>query len=165
MRREYQFNTDKEFEEKCLLKRDVTLEPGVSEIKDDRSKQVLAEQHKNNSEYFLECSKNLLSSTTPLAAVLIGHFAMEHKGNQLLAMHGYKVESHICTQIGLSRIVGRKDLAKKLSDIFTLRQGVGYRMTLKQSEESRTEADKTINETVIPFFEEVEKLIDEAKQK
>ena len=156
---------DKEFEEKCLLKRTVTLEPGVSEIKDDRSKQFLAEQHKNNSEYFLECSKNLLSSTTPLAAVLIGHFAMEHKGNQLLAMHGYKVESHICTQIGLSRIVGRKDLAKKLSDIFTLRQGVGYRMTLKQSEESRTEADKTINETVIPFFEEVEKLIDEAKQK
>ena len=156
---------DKEFEEKCLLKRTVTLEPGVSEIKDDRSKQFLAEQHKNNSEYFLECSKNLLSSTTPLAAVLIGHFAMEHKGNQLLAMHGYKVESHICTQIGLSRIVGRKDLAKKLSDIFTLRQGVGYRMTLKQSEESRTEADKTINETLIPFFEEVKKLIDEAKQK
>ena len=156
---------DKEFEEKCLLKRTVTLEPTVSEIKNDRSKQFLAEQHKNNSEYFLECSKNLLSSTTPLAAVLIGHFAMEHKGNQLLAMHGYKVESHICTQIGLSRIVGRKDLAKKLSDIFTLRQGVGYRMTLKQSEESRTEAEKTINETVIPFFEEVKKLIGEARQK
>ena len=156
---------DKEFEEKCLVKRTVTLESTVSEIKDDRSKQFLAEQHKNNSEYFLECAKNLLNGATPLAAILIGHFAMEHKGNQLLAMHGYKVESHICTQIGLSRIVGRKDLAKKLSDIFTLRQGVGYRMTLKQSEEGRTESEKTINETVIPFFEEVEKLINEAKQK
>jgi hypothetical protein len=86
---------------------------------------------------------------------------MEHKGNQLLALHGYKVESHICTQIGLSRIVGRKDLAKKLSDIFTLRQSVGYRMTLKQSEESRKEAEKTVNETIIPFFEDINKLISE----
>ena len=154
---------DKEFEEKCLVKRTVTLESTVSEIKDDRSKQFLAEQHKNNSEYFLESAKNLLNSTTPLAAILTGHFAMEHKGNQLLALHGYKVESHICTQIGLSRIVGRKDLAKKLSDIFTLRQSVGYRMTLKQSEESRAEAEKTVNETVVPFFEEIEKLISEIK--
>lgn len=154
---------DKEFEEKCLLKRTVTLEPTVSEIKEDRSKQFLARQHKNNSDYFLECAKNLLSTSTPLAAILISHFAMEHKGNQLLALHGYKVESHICTQIGLSRMIERKDLAKKLSDIFTLRQSVGYRMTLKQSEESRKEAEKTINETVTPFFEEVDKLIEEFK--
>jgi len=33
-------------------------------------------------------------------------------------------------------------------------------MTLKQSEESKKEAEKTINETVIPFFEEVDKLIE-----
>ncbi|MBI1935869.1 hypothetical protein HYS31_05500 [Candidatus Woesearchaeota archaeon] len=155
---------DKEFEEKCLLTRNVTLEPTVTEVKDERSKQFLAEQHKGNSEYFLECAKNLLRSTTPLAAVLIGHFAMEHKGNQLLALHGYKVESHICTQIGLSRIVGRKDLAKKLSDIFTLRQSVGYRLTLERSDESRIEAEKIMNETVIPFFEEVEKLVDKVNQ-
>jgi hypothetical protein len=36
---------DNEFEEKCLSKRTVTLEPSVSEIKDDRSKQYLAKQH------------------------------------------------------------------------------------------------------------------------
>ena len=149
---------DKEFEDKCLIKRAVTLEPTVSKIEDDRIIQHTSKQHKNNAEYFLECAKNLLGSSTPLAAVLIGHFAMEHKGNQLLALHGYKVESHICTQIGLSRIAERKDLAKKLSDIFTLRQSIGYRMTLKQSEESRKEAEKAINETVIPFFEEVDKL-------
>ena len=154
---------DKEFDEKCLSERTITQKPSVSRIQEKRTMQSIAEQHKNNSEYFLECAKNLLGTSTPLAAVLIGHFAMEHKGNQLLALHGYKVESHICTQIGLSRIVGRKDLAKKLSDIFTLRQGVGYRMTLKQSEESRAEAEKTVNETVVPFFEEIDKLISEIK--
>ena len=151
---------DKEFEERCLSKRTITQEASVSRIQEKRTMQSISEQHKNNSDYFLECAKNLLDTSTPLAAILIGHFAMEHKGNQLLALHGYKVESHICTQIGLSRIVGRKDLAKKLSGIFTLRQGVGYRMTLKQSKESRSEAEKTINEIMIPFFEEVDKLIE-----
>ena len=154
---------DKEFEGRCLSKRTITQEASVSRIQEKRIMQSISEQHKNNSDYFLECAKNLLDTSTPLAAILIGHFAMEHKGNQLLALHGYKVESHICTQIGLSRIVGRKDLAKKLSDIFTLRQSIGYRMTLKQSEESRSEAEKTINETVIPFFEEVDKLIEEVR--
>ena len=150
---------DKEFEERCLSKRTITQEASVSRIQEKRTMQSISEQHKNNSDYFLECAKNLLDTSTPLAAILIGHFAMEHKGNQLLALHGYKVESHICTQIGLSRIVGRKDLAKKLSGIFALRQGVGYRMTLKQGKESRSDAEKTINETVIPFFEEIDKLI------
>ena len=103
---------DKEFDEKCLSERTITQKPSVSRIQEKRTMQSIAEQHKSNADYFLECAKNLLNSTTPLAAVLIGHFAMEHKGNQLLALHGYKVESHICTQIGLSRIVGRKDLAK-----------------------------------------------------
>ena len=153
-------DADKEFEEKCLSERTIIQKPTVIRIAKKELREIAAEQHKNNAEYFLECAKNLLSSSTPLAAVLIGHFAMEHKGNQLLALHGYKVESHICTQIGLSRIVGRKDLAKKLSGIFTLRQGIGYRMTLKQSKESRSEAEKAINETVIPFFEEVDKLVE-----
>ena len=151
-------NIGKEFEEKCLSERTITQKPSVSLIAEKSLKVAVAEQHKSNAEYFLECARNLLGSSTPLAAILIGHFAMEHKGNQLLALHGYKVESHICTQIGLSRIVERKDLAKKLSDIFILRQSVGYRMTLRQSEESRKEAKRIVDEIVIPLFEEVDKL-------
>jgi len=154
---------DKEFEEKCLSKRTVTQEPGVTII-EDKEIPSNAGQHGNNAAYFLEGAKFLLNSPTPLLAVLIGHFAMEHKGNQLLALHGYDVESHICTQMGLSRIVGRKDLAKKVSDIFTLRQNIGYRMFLKtQSEEDKNTAEKTINETVAPFFEEIDKLVNEVK--
>ena len=154
-------NADEEFKEKCLSERKIIQKPTVIRIAKKELRETAAEQHKNNAEYFLECAKNLLSSSTPLAAVLVGHFAMEHKSNQLLALYGYKVESHICTQIGLSRIAGRKDLAKKLSDIFTLRQSIGYRMTLKQSEESKKDAEKTISEAVIPFFDEVNGLIDE----
>ena len=152
---------DKEFEEKCLSKRMITQEPNVIQIAEKELRETIAEQHKKSAEYFLECAKNLLNSSTPLAAILIGHFAMEHKGNQLLALNGYKVESHICTQIGLSRIAERKDLAKKLSDIFTIRQSVGYRMTIKQSEESKKEAEKTFNEIIIHFFKEIDKVLSE----
>jgi uncharacterized protein (UPF0332 family) len=154
---------DKEFEEKCLNKRTVILEATASRILEKKVMELIAGQHKSSSAYFLECAKNLSQSSTPLAAVLIGHFAMEHKANEVLALYGYKMESHVCTQIALSRIVGRKDLSKKLSDIFTLRQSVGYRMNLKQNEESKKEAEKTITSIIIPFFEEINKLISEMK--
>ena len=88
---------------------------------------------------------------------------MEHKANQLLALYGYKVESHVCTQIGLSKIIQRKDLAKMLSDIFTLRQNIGYRMTLTQSPESKREAEHIIKEILIPFTKEIDKLAQETK--
>ena len=32
-------------------------------------------------------------------------------------------------------------------------------MVLEQSEENKKEAEKTVNEMVIPFFEEIDKLI------
>jgi uncharacterized protein (UPF0332 family) len=149
---------DNEFDEKCLSKRTVTQEPSVVII-EDKEIPSTAKQHRNNADYFLEGARFLLNSPTPLLSILIGHFAMEHKTNQLLALHGYKIKSHICTQIGLSRIVGRKDLAKKLSDVFALRQGVGYRMILRQSEENKKEAEKAVDEKVIPFIEEINKLI------
>ncbi len=130
---------DSPFEEKCLSKRTITIEPSVFPIKSKEQQEAIAIQHKNNATYFLESAINLLDTSTPLVAILIAYFSMEHKANQLLALYGYKVESHVCTQIGLSKIIQRKDLAKMLSDIFTLRQNIGYRLTLTQSQESKEE--------------------------
>lgn len=154
---------DQQFEEKCLGKRTITLEPSVFPITSKEQRDSIVIQHKNNAAYFLECANNLLNSTTPLVAILIAYFSLEHKANQLLALYGYKVESHICTQMGLSRVVQRKDLAKMLSDIFTLRQNIGYRMALTQSQESKLEAERVIKEILIPFTEEVDKLTQELK--
>ncbi len=75
-------------------------------------------------------------------------------------MTGYKVESHVCTQMALSRIVGRPDLARKISFVFESRQNIGYRIFLKQDEEERKNAEKIINEEVIPFLEEINRLIE-----
>lgn len=150
---------DREFAEKCLKERMVKVPPTVTVIPQEEAIQSLAKQHKNNSEYFLEGAQNLLKSSTPLLAILLGYFAMEHKANQLLALRGYKVESHICTQMALSRIVERKDLARKISEVFALRQNVGYRMFLKQNEEERKNTEKIVNEEVILFIREIDELL------
>lgn len=149
---------DQEFEERCMSIRQITQQPTVIKIPDATTLHLLAQQHRDNAAYFLESAKNMLNSSTPLAAIILAYFAMEHKANQLMALYGYKIESHICTQMGLSRIVGRKDLAKQLSDVFTLRQNIGYRLTLAQSEEGKKEATQTVNETVTHFIEEIDKL-------
>ena len=150
---------DSEFESKCLKERNITIKPTVTVIRRPELIAPIAEQHKNNSEYFLEGAQILLKSSTPLLAILMGYFAMEHKANQLLALKGYRVGSHICTQMALSRVLSRKDLARKISKVFDLRQNVGYRMFLKHSEEERKNAEKIINEDVLPFINEINDLI------
>lgn len=75
---------DKDFEEKCLNKREIVQPPATRKIEDSREMRILAEQHRHNSDYFLESARNLLNSTTPLTALILAYFAMEHKANQLL---------------------------------------------------------------------------------
>ena len=154
---------DTEFTEKCMKARTITIPPTVAAISRGELAKSLAEQHQNNSEYFIEGAKNLVNSNTPLLVILVGYFAMEHKAHQLLALKGYKIESHICIQMALSRIVERKDLARKLSEMFESRQNVGYRMFLQNNEEGKRLADKIMKEEIIPFLEEIDKLIQEAK--
>ncbi|MBI5072981.1 hypothetical protein HZA99_04130 [Candidatus Woesearchaeota archaeon] len=137
----------------------MSIDPTIILIKRAELIKSIAEQHKNNSLYFLDGAKTMLNSNTPLLAVLLGYFAMEHKANQLLALNGYKVESHICTQLGLSRLLKKKELARKISEVFQERQTIGYRMFLKQSEEEQRHAKKIIEENIIPFIQEIDALI------
>lgn len=150
---------DKEFEEKCLKERTIKQKPTVTILQRKEMIGSIAEQHKNSSEYFLEAAKTLAESNTPLVSNIVGYFAMEHKANELLALNGYKVESHICTQICLSRVLGHKDLAKKLSVVFNLRQAVGYRMFLKQGDVEKENARKVMDKDILAFIEEVDELI------
>ncbi len=103
----------------------------------------------------------MLQSKTPLLAILLGYFAMEHKANQLIALQGYKVESHICTQLAISRIVGRKDLAQKLSTVFNERQDIGYRLFYRENKNEHTYAKEFVEKQILHFVSEVDKLIKE----
>jgi len=150
---------DKEFEEKCMKEREIKQKPTVTAIESNELMKSIAEQHRNNSEYFLEAAKTLSKTNTPLISYIIGYFAMEHKANELLALNGYKVESHICTQICLSRVLGHKELAKEVSTVFNLRQTVGYRMFLKHGETEKENVKKVMDETILPFVEKINDLI------
>lgn len=152
--------TNKKFEDKCMKERTLKIAPTVTIIKREEEIKSLADQHENSSAYFLEGTQALLKSNTPLLAILTGYFAIEHKANQILALNGYKVESHICTQMALSRILDKKDLARTISKVFELRQNVGYRMFLKHGEEERKNAEIIMNKEVIPFIEEINELVE-----
>lgn len=156
---------DKEFNDKCLNEKTITQKASVTSLKRKEDIDSTVEKHKNSSDYFIDGARSMLQSKTPLLAVLLGYFAMEHKANQLLALHGYKVESHICTQIGISRIVGRKDLAQKLSIVFTERQEIGYRLFSRENKDEHKYSQALVDNEIVPFLEEVDKLIKDKQEK
>ena len=156
---------DKEFNDKCLQERTITIKSSVTPLKRKEDIHLVAEKHMNSAHYFREGTTFMLQSKTPLLAVLLGYFSMEHKANQILALHGYKVESHICTQLAISRIIGRKDLAQELSAIFDERQNIGYRLFMRENEDEQKKAREIVEKRIIPFVEEIDNLIKEKIEK
>lgn len=82
---------------------------------------------------FGELSKTNLSAAehlldTDAEQMVVGHVygAMEAKANQLLAWRGYRSKNHLCTQVGLSRLLDRTDLARPLSRVYNDRQVFEY---------------------------------------
>ena len=146
---------DKKFKEECLDKENAV--PFKSKVEAKKK----FEEYNSNADYFLKSAQNLLESDTPNTAVTFGFFAMEHKVNALIALYGYDIKMHECTPIFLSRILNRKDLAKRISDASKLRIDYNYRLDLKSKD--REEVNDFINLDVILFIKEVDKLIKEYK--
>jgi uncharacterized protein (UPF0332 family) len=141
---------DKKFEKECMSneKKVVAFSSSV-----ESNKKI--KEHNSNSEYFLESAQNLLKSTTPNVAVLLGFFAMEHKANALVVSKGYDMKNHECTVIFLSRELKQKDLARDLNDAYNLRNSYGYKLDLKRKDEKEVEI--FINKKVIPFITKINK--------
>ena len=150
---------DREFVETCMSKRTKEIEPSVLEILNPVIMENLANFHKNLSNYFLNGAKSILRSDTPLLAILLSYFSMEQKTYQLLAKKGLKVTSHVCGIMGLSRVIGRKDLANVLSKAYDNRLEVNYLGNIKTIVGDRPRAETFIDKTVIPFLDEINQLL------
>ncbi len=150
---------DKEFIETCMSKRTKEIEPSVVEISNPVVIENSANSHNILSDYFLKGAKSILKSDTPLLAILLGYFSMEQKTYQLLAKKGLKVTSHLCGIMGLSRVIGRKDLASVLAKAYDNRLEVNYLGNIKTIEADRLRAETFIDKTVIPFLDEINKLL------
>ncbi len=150
---------DKEFIETCMSKRTKEIEPSVVEISNPVVIENIATSNNTLSNYFLKGAQSILKSDTPLLAILLGYFSMEQKTYQLLAKKGLKVTSHVCGIMGLSRVIGRKDLASALSKAYDNRLEVNYLGNIKTVEADRLRAETFIDKTAIPFLDEINNLL------
>ena len=156
--------TDEEFNEKCLTEQTIVREAGVKVVKSDRDRDALFKGAIANSDYFFKGVETISKSNAPYLVFILGFFAMEHRANALaLISDNYKLESHICAQIYLSRIVGRKDLAQLLSKAWNLRIGYNYRMDLSVGGDVK-DVENFIGKILKPFIVEIDKLIKDKKQ-
>ncbi|MEK6853821.1 MAG: hypothetical protein AABX60_00675 [Nanoarchaeota archaeon] len=150
-------NNDK-FAEDCLRERQTMQKPGASPITTQLERENKSKHSLSNSHYFLEGAKQILSGSTPYLAFPLGFFAMEHAANALIALKGYSITDHKCAQIFFSKLLNREDLAKALSRAYNARIAFNYRNNLNDYRD-KTEAEEFLQNEVIPFIEEIKKLL------
>lgn len=144
-----------EFKENCLGD-----EEGARRVDGaDRSRE--AERYLNQANYHLKAAEELLESDAELISIVEGYYSMLHKANQALALAGFKADSHKCTLLGLRGVFGKSDLAGDLQAAGDERLNVDYFMNPEKPDLDYTEPKNFIKETVKPFLEELDSLIDE----
>ena len=113
--------------------------------------------------YFLVGARSIINSEAPLLAILLGYFAMEQKAYEILALKGFKVTSHVCAIKGMSRIIGKKELANVLSKAYDNRLEVNYIGNIATVETDKVRSKKFLEETVLPFISAVDRIINALK--
>ena len=153
--------TNKEFNEKCLKDRTVQKPAAVKIVGSDRDRDFLFKRALDNSDYFLKGTKVIAKSDAPYLAFILGFFAMEHRAYAVaLLYNSYQIEDHICAQIYFSRVLGRKDLSKLLSDAWNARIGYNYRMDLSIEGDIK-DVENFMEKILKLFIAEIDKLIAE----
>lgn len=143
--------------EDCMEERKITVGPGAKTVGRPTEQERLAKRKKSNSEYFLNAARNLLGTDTPAGVFVLGHLAVEKKVEQALALKGYKVDTHICTIKGLSRVLEEKELSKDMDRIYKRRQNVNYETEITDTIEE--EAEEFMDERIDPFIEEMIEIV------
>lgn len=146
------------FTEECLKEREVVQKPGATPIQTQLERENKSRNSLSNSHYFLEGSKQILNGNTPYLVFTLGFFAMEHAATALIAQKGYSITDHKCAQIFFSKMLNREDLAKSLSRAYNARIAFNYRNNLSDYRD-KTEAEEFLQNEVIPFIEEIGKLL------
>ena len=146
------------FADECLQERQIIQKPGASPIATQLERENKSKNSLSNSHYFLEGAKQIIEGNTPYLVFTLGFFAMEHAATALSAKRGYSITEHKCAQIFFSKMLNREDLAKALSRAYNARIAFNYRNNLSDYID-KAEAEEFLQKEVIPFIEEVEKLL------
>lgn len=142
-----------------MEEKEITVGPGARAIDSLTERERLAERKRSNAEYFLNAARNMLDTDTPAGVFVLGHLAAEKKVEQALALQGYKVNTHICTIKGLSRVLEQKELSKDMDRIYKRRQDVNYETEITDTVEE--DAEEFMAERVEPFIHDMNGVVRE----
>lgn len=99
------------------------LEPGrLLPLETATDRRRFAEDFRELARTQLQAASHLLGTNAEQMVVGHAYGAMEAKANELLALRGFRSKSHVCTQMALSRLLDRRDLARTLSRVYEDRQ-------------------------------------------
>lgn len=118
--REELFLNEEEFKATCLGPG--RLRPIATLV--ERERQASTSRRLSDSK--MKAAEVLLGTVGEQSCVGEAYFAMEHKVNELLAAHGWKSKSHLCTIVALTRLLALSDLARDLSRAYADRQQFDY---------------------------------------
>lgn len=150
---------DEKFRKKCLEDESNS----TRRLKSPTMRKRSAEKYSKQSEYHERTAMNLLNTDTSLIAISEAYYAMMHKANQALALAGYDVGSHLCTLIGLSRVLGRPELADRLRQAGDRRLETDYELDPENPpyDEGRTRG--FVEEVLVDFLSDIEGVIEELR--
>lgn len=111
---------EEEFQRECLDSGRLRPLPTLT----DRERE--AANARGLAEKRMVAARRLLGSEAEQLAVGLAASSMEAKTNELLARTGWRSRSHVCTQVALSKLLNRKDLAGILSRAYSDRQVYDY---------------------------------------
>jgi len=121
-----------------------------------------AERFFNLAAYHKQGVTDHLHGQATLLAIRQGYYTMLHKANATLALAGFKVASHVCTIEGLSAVFGASELANNLRRAGDERLNVDYNIDPDSPAlEEFDSATSFVEETMEPFLEEVDALLEE----
>jgi len=135
---------------------------GAVRIDDPTARREEAERSGNQADHHRRAANDHVGGEAPLMAIRVGYYAMMHAANEALALAGFKIQTHHCTMMGLRGVFNAPDLADRLRRAREERNNVDYRMDPEDpSLENYESAERFLDETVDPFLDAIDELIED----
>lgn len=150
-----------EFMERCVHVDDESF-AGATRIEGGPDRRREADRFQKLSKYHREAAQDNLEGRAPLMAIREGYYVMLHKGNEAIALAGFKARNHECTLMGVRGLFNAPGLADLLRRARQERANVDYFMDPENPElQEFAGAREFVDDVVDPFVERVEALIEE----
>ena len=135
---------------------------GAVRIDDPTARRKEAERSRNQADLHRRAATDHVEGKAPLMTIREGYYAMMHATNEALTLAGFRIDTHHCTMMGLRGVFDEPDLADELRRAREERKNVDYRVDpADPTLENYAGAERFLRETVEPFREAIDDLIED----